>query len=161
MQNTIKYIHQHLIKNGKTVSTAESCTGGILSGILTQLSGSSQYFILGVTTYSNRAKVSILKIPASIINKKGAVSKDIACLMAKNIRQIAKTDFGIGITGIAGPTRATQDKPIGTVFIALADKSKTICKKFTFQGNRASIRKESALKSLQLLKQILNKKVGP
>ena len=152
MQNTIKYIHQHLIKNGKTVSTAESCTGGILSGILTQLSGSSQYFILGVTTYSNRAKVSILKIPASIINKKGAVSKDIACLMAKNIRQIAKTDFGIGITGIAGPTGATPGKPVGTVFICVTNKNRTICKKFIFRGNRATIRKQSALKALDLLR---------
>jgi nicotinamide-nucleotide amidase len=155
MQNITEHIHKSLIKNNKTIATAESCTGGILSSLLTQFSGSSQYFILGVITYNNQAKRSILKVPASIITRKGVVSKDIACLMAKSIRRIAKTDFGIGITGIAGPTGATPDKPVGTVFIALANKNKTICKKFIFQGNRASIRKQSALKALQLLKLVL------
>jgi nicotinamide-nucleotide amidase len=97
----------------------------------------------------------MLKIPALTIAKNGAVSKDVAYLMAKNVRLIAKTDLGIGITGIAGPTGATSNKPVGTVFIAVAKKNKAICKKFVFRGNRASIRKQSALKSLQLLKQIL------
>lgn len=155
MQNTLKDLHKYLKISGKTIAVAESCSGGILSSLLTQLSGSSQYFILGVITYSNQSKINILKIPAPIITKKGAVSKDVAYLMAKNIRRIAKTDYGIGITGIAGPTGATQNKPIGTVFIAIANKNKTICKNFTFQGNRVSIRKQSALKSLELLKQIL------
>ena len=155
MQNIIKYLHKYLIRSGKTLATAESCTGGILSSLLTQLSGSSQYFILGAVTYSNQAKENILKIPSSIIAKNGTVSKNVACLMANNIRHIAKTDLGIGITGIAGPTGATPNKPIGTVFIAVADKNKTICKKFIFRGNRASIRKQSALKALELLKIIL------
>lgn len=155
MQNIIKHIHKSLIKKNKTIATAESCSGGILSSLLTQSSGSSQYFILGVITYSNQAKNNILKIPLSIITGNGAASKDVACLMAKNIRRIAKTDLGIGITGIAGPTGATPDKPVGTVFISVTNKNKTICKKFIFQGSRASIRKQSALKSLQLLKLFL------
>ena len=155
MENITEHIHKSLIKNNKTVATAESCTGGILSSLLTQFSCSSKYFNLGVITYNNQAKESILKIPAPIIAKYGAVSKNIASLMAKNIRQIAKTDFGISITGIAGPTGATLNKPVGTVFIAVTNKSKIICKKFIFQGNRTSIRKQSALKALQLLKQIL------
>ena len=155
MQNITFYIHKSLLKTGRTIATAESCTGGILSSLLTQFSGSSRYFMLGVTTYSNQAKRNVLKVPASTITKKGEVSKDVACLMAENIRRIAKTDFGVGITGIAGPTGATPNKPVGTIFIALANKNITICKRFIFQGNRASIRKQSALKALQLLKLIL------
>ena len=155
MQNIAKYIHKALIKTNRTIATAESCTGGILSGLLTQYSGSSRYFALGIITYSNQTKAKMLKIPALTIAKNGAVSKNIASLMAKNIRLIAKTDFGIGITGIAGPTGAKPGKPIGTVFIAVNSKNKTISKKFIFQGNRASIRRQSALKALQLLKQIL------
>ncbi len=155
MPSLIKHIHKSLIKATKTIATAESCTGGLLSSFLTQLSGSSQYFTLGVTAYSNQAKRSILKVPASVIAKRGTVSKDVASLMAKNIRKIAKANFGIGITGIAGPTGATSNKPIGTVFIAVAGKNKAICKRFIFQGNRISIRKQAALKSLQLLKLFL------
>ncbi len=155
MPSLIKHIHKSLIKASKTIATAESCTGGLLSSFLTQLSGSSQYFTLGVTVYNNQAKRSILKIPASVITKRGAVSKDVASLMAKNIRKITKANFGIGITGIAGPTGATSNKPIGTVFIAVANKNRTICKRFIFHGNRASIRKHSALKALQLLKLVL------
>jgi len=152
MQNITGYIHKSLLKTGKTVAAAESCSGGILSGLLTQYSGSSRYFILGVVAYSNQSKVNILKIPASTIEKKGAVSKETASLMAKNIRRIARTDLGIGITGIAGPTGATPGKPVGTVFICVTNKNRTICKKFIFRGNRATIRKQSALKALDLLR---------
>ena len=152
MKNLIKSIHKTLIKNGKTIATAESCTGGVLAGLLTQLSYSSKYFSLGLITYNNQTKTKILKIPSSAINKYGAVSKEVACLMAKNVKHIAKTDLGIGITGIAGPTGAIPKKPVGTVFIAVANKNKTICRKFIFHGNRSSIRKQSALKTLQLLK---------
>ena len=155
MQNIAGYIHKSLLKTGKTIATAESCSGGILSGLLTQSSGSSRYFTLGVVSYSNQAKIRILKIPASTIAKKDEVSQEVASLMAKNIRRIARTNLGIGITGIAGPTGARPGKPIGTVFICVANENKTICKKFIFRGNRVSIRKQSALKALQLLKQIL------
>ena len=155
MQSLIKHIHKALIKSAKTIATAESCTAGLVSGLLTQLSGSSQYFILGVTAYSDQTKKMILKVPASVITRNGAVSKVTASLMAKNIRKIAKTDFGIAITGIAGPTGATLNKPVGTIFIAVAGKNNTLCKRFLFRGNRNSIRKQAALKSLQLLKLFL------
>ena len=155
MRDIVKEIHDMLIRKQKTLAIAESCTGGLLCGLLTRFSGSSQYFILGVATYSNIAKQSLLKIPASFIKKNGAVSKPVAAAMAKNIRKIAKTDFGIGITGIAGPTGGTPIKPVGTVFIAVANKNKTICARYCFKGNRASIRKKSAVTALQLLKKIL------
>jgi nicotinamide-nucleotide amidase len=158
MKNLIKSIHKTLIKNGKTIATAESCTSGILASILTQLSGSSKYFTLGIITYSNQTKTKILKIPGSTIKKYGAVSREVASLMAKNVKRIAKADFGIGITGIAGPTGAIPNKPVGTVYIAVSDKNKTTCNKFIFRGNRSSIRKQSALKALQSLKLVLKKR---
>ena len=154
-QHIVSQIHKLLIKKQKTIAVAESCTGGSLSELLTDISGSSQYFILGVVTYSNKAKESILKIPHFFISKNGAVSKNVTSRMALRIRKIAKTDFGVGITGIAGPTGGTPGKPVGTVFIALATKNKTTCKKFHLTGKRSTIREKAALKSLELLKRML------
>lgn len=154
----ISQIHKLLIKRQKTVAIAESCTGGLCSALLTQVSGSSKYFILGVVTYSNKAKENILKIPASLIAEKGAVSKETAKLMANSIRKIASSDFGIGITGIAGPTGATPKKPVGTVFIAIDSRDKKICYEFIFKGNRNAIRRNAALKAIELLKTLFVKR---
>lgn len=151
MKDIIYQVHKSLLKNRKTVSTAESCTGGLLSTYLTQISGSSQYFIAGVVPYCNKIKEKVLKIPPSIIAKNGAVSQETALTMARNIRKIAETDFGISITGIAGPTGATSKKKVGTVFIALDTKNSKICKKFIFKGKRLAIKKKAALKALELL----------
>lgn len=151
MQNIILQIHKRLLKTAKTVAVAESCTGGLLSSMLTQTPGSSRYFMLGAVTYSNQAKRDILKIPASVIRIKGAVSKETALLMAGNVRRLAKTDLGIAVTGIAGPTGGTPQKPVGTVFIALSSKNKSTCKKFVFKGSRSAVRKQACLKALQLL----------
>lgn len=155
MELIVKQIHSLLLKNKKTVAVAESCTGGLLSELLTYIGGSSKLFILGVIAYNNKVKADILKVPAGILAKNGAVSADVAKKMAQNIRKTAKSDFGIGITGIAGPSGATPHKPIGTVFIAVSAKNKTICNKFHFTGNRAVIRKKAALKALELLKNSL------
>lgn len=151
MQSAIDKIHRLLIKNQKTISVAESCTGGLISYLLTQSSGSSSYFILGLITYSNEAKNRILKIPSSFIAKKGAVSKEVALKMAQSARKIAKTDLGLGITGIAGPTGATPGKPVGTIFIAVSSSRTTLCRKFRFKGIREQIRKQAAFKSLEML----------
>lgn len=155
MQHLLTQIHKSLIKKKKTLAVAESCTGGLSSFLLTELAGSSHYFLLGVVAYSNKTKERILRIPEKIILKKGAVSAEVAALMAENARRIASSDLGIGITGIAGPAGATIDKPVGTVFISLSSKDKKICQRFQFQGGRAQIRKKAALKSLQLLKKML------
>lgn len=157
MPYIISEIHKLLKKNQKTIAVAESCTAGLVSNLLTQISGSSQYFMLGVVAYSNKAKKTILKIPELIIAKEGAISEDVASRMARRIRKIGKTDFGMGITGIAGPTGASPQKPVGTVFIAIDSKNKKICKKFHFSGSRLSIRKKIALKSLELLKGFIKK----
>jgi nicotinamide-nucleotide amidase len=155
MQLIVIQIHNLLIKNKKTVSVAESCTGGLVSALLTQTSGSSKYFNLGVIAYSNKPKENILNIAPKLIAAKGAVSKEIALKMAQSIRKIAKADFGIGITGIAGPTGGTPLKPVGTVFIAISGKVKTMVRKFIFSGNRTSVREKSALKALELLKNLI------
>jgi len=143
------------MKSAKTIASAESCTAGLLSTLLTQLPGSSQYFKLGVTVYSNQAKENILRIPALTLRKYGAVSEKTARAMAQKIRKLAKADFGIAITGIAGPTGGTARKPVGTVFIALSSKNKNSCKQFIFKGNRNRVRKQATLKALQLLKKSL------
>lgn len=155
MQLIVKQVHKLLIKTGKTIATAESCTGGLLSKLLTDSAGSSQYFVLGLVAYVNKAKRTALKIPAKLIRNKGAVCKETAQAMAEAIRKIAKSDFGIGVTGIAGPTGAAVHRPIGTVFIAIDSKNNKISKRFCFSGGRDAVRRKAALKSLGLLKSCL------
>jgi len=141
----------------KTLAVAESCTGGLISKLLTDIPGSSQYFILGLVTYSNQAKTKLLSIPTSTISQHGAVSRQVAQKMAANVRRLTKTDFGIGVTGIAGPGGDSKKKPIGTVYIATDCARCRNWKKFQFKGNRISIRKKAAQESLRLLRQCLNK----
>ena len=146
-----KQINNKLIKHKKTISVAESCTGGLLSSLLTKHPGASIYFLLGVVAYSNNSKNKILGIHEKIIKKYGAVSDKVAILMAKNIRKKINADFGISITGIAGPTGTTALKPKGTVYIGLSAKNKIICRLFLLSGNREEIRKNAALKAMRLL----------
>ncbi|MDD3087575.1 MAG: CinA family protein [Candidatus Omnitrophica bacterium] len=155
MQNLTKYLHKALIKENKTLAIAESSTAGLISKILTDNPGSSKYLLLGITAYSNQIKNKILKIPASILSKNGAVSEETALLMAKNVRKLAKADLGLAVTGIAGPTGARINKPVGTAFIAVTDGKRNLCQRFLFKGDRSSVRKQTALQSLQLLKSIL------
>lgn len=152
MANEIsKQAHKKLLVKGKTIAVAESCSGGLLSCLLTELSGSSKYFISGVVAYSNNSKEKFLNVPAKIIAKYGAVSKNVALLMAENIRKKSKSDFALSITGIAGPQGATINKPVGTVFICLSSKNKKICRRFSLSGSRQLIRKQSAYYALRLL----------
>lgn len=153
MQPIVRQIHKLLLKKHLSVALAESCTGGLVSKLLTDLSHSSRYFITGLVVYSNKSKAKLLKIPPGLIARHGAVSEKIAVLMAQNVRKAAKSDFGIGLTGIAGPSGGTTLKPVGTVYIAVSGRRNTSCSLFHFQGSRDNIRRKSALKSLELLKQ--------
>ena len=155
MQHIADQIHKTLIKRKRTVSVAESCTGGLVCAALTSISGSSGYFSLGIITYSNQAKHGLLGIPLTLINNKGAVSAEVALKMAEAVRKLAKTDYGISITGIAGPTGGSPWKPVGTVFIAVCDKKRLICRGFRLKGSRASIRKQSVTMALRLFKNFL------
>ncbi|MBU0548561.1 MAG: CinA family protein [Candidatus Omnitrophica bacterium] len=144
-------IHNKLLSQKKTIAVAESCTGGLLCGKLTKNPGASVYFLLGVVAYSNNSKEKILQIPARLISKYGAVSRQIAILMSKNIRKRSKADLGIGITGLAGPGGATVNKPVGTVFISLSAKNKNTCQMLSFRGSRQDIRKKTIHEALRLL----------
>jgi PncC family amidohydrolase len=152
LKKIIRQIHQQLTSQKKTISVAESCTGGQLSNALTCLPGSSGYFLLGVISYSNKSKETILGIPAKIISRYGAVSRQVTILMAQNIRKKARTDLSLSITGIAGPSGATTSKAVGTVYICLGKKNQAVvCRKLNLQGSRKNIRKKSTYEALRLL----------
>lgn len=157
MEAIAEHIHNALIKKRLTVAVAESCTGGLVCRLLTELSGSSKFLLMGVVAYSNLAKEKILGVPPALIARNGAVSKKVAARMAENVRAIAGADIGIGITGIAGPTGGTKSKPVGTVCIAVAAKDKDICQFFRFKGGRSRVRRASAIKSLELLRKMIPK----
>lgn len=147
-----------LSQNKKNLAIAESCTGGLISQKITSIPGSSKYFEYGLVTYSDYAKIKLLKIPEKIIKKFGAVSQEIALLMAENIRKLTNADYGLGITGIAGPNGGTKLKPVGLVFIALSNSKKCICEKYNFSGLRNIIRNQTYQKALNMLKKDLLKK---
>ncbi|MDD5130827.1 MAG: CinA family protein [Candidatus Omnitrophica bacterium] len=151
LKKLLKQIHNRLIKHRKTIAVAESCTGGQLAVLLTSLPGASEYFLLGLVAYSNKSKEKILGIPSKIIARYGAVSRQVAVLMAKNIRRKTSANLSLGITGIAGPTGASSGKPVGTVYICLSKKNRVLCRKFNFCGSRRKIRNQAAQAALNLL----------
>jgi nicotinamide-nucleotide amidase len=160
--DTLPQVVADLLKQSKkTVTTAESCTGGLLAKYLTDLSGSSDYFKQGWITYADEAKTSLLGVSESILREHGAVSEPVAKAMAIGARERAKSDFALAITGIAGPTGGTEAKPVGTVCLALADSDKVTARKFLFSGDREMIRDRSAKMALTMLRYHLIGKVIP
>lgn len=141
-----------LKESGKTLSVAESCTGGLVAQRLTGVSGSSAYFIEGVTAYANEAKIRTLSVPRDLIETRGAVSAEVAEAMAKGMRERAATDFAISVTGIAGPTGGTQEKPVGLVFIGYADARQTKSFKIILPGDRYLIRWRASQAALDYLR---------
>ena len=137
---------------GKTVTSAESCTGGLLAGMLTELPGSSVYFNQGWVTYANSAKKLMLGVPANILERDGAVSEPVVTVMAKGARQRAKADFAVAISGIAGPDGGSAEKPVGTVCIALAGADGTGAHTFNFSGDRDMIRDRACKMALAMLR---------
>ncbi len=140
-----------LTKLKKTVAVAESCTGGLVGKLLTDVPGSSNYFLCGWVVYSNTAKITELGVEPEIIEKKGAVSEAVAAAIAAGARSQSSADYAIGITGIAGPGGATADKSVGLVYISLAKADETCVQKYTFSGDRDSIRKRAANAAINLL----------
>lgn len=134
-----------------TLAVAESCTGGLISSRITDVSGSSKYFKMGVVAYSNRAKEVLLGISKKYMQKYGAVSKQAALKMAKGVRLLARANIGIGVTGIAGPTGGTKHKPIGLVYIALAGDKKQIVKEFRFKGHRKDVKFQASQAALDMI----------
>ncbi|MBI5762023.1 MAG: competence/damage-inducible protein A [Planctomycetes bacterium] len=143
-----------LIEQGKTISTAESCTGGLISKRLTDVSGSSAYLVQAFVTYANSAKERLLEIPPALIAQHGAVSAPVAEAMAANCRRISGTDYALSATGVAGPTGGTREKPVGLVFVGLATAEKSVVKELRFGENlsRDEIRDRTAKAALNLLR---------
>ena len=141
-----------LTKKRLKISFAESCTGGLLSSSITSISGSSKVFTIGLVTYSNQSKISVLKVPKNIIRKHGAVSYETCLAMVKNLSKISKTNISVSITGIAGPKGGTKKKPVGMVFIGIKKYNKTLVKKHLFKNKkRTSIQKAAVIKALNLI----------
>ncbi len=151
-QRLEEIVLEELIKKKYTLSTAESCTGGMLSTFITEVSGVSNVFKEGVVTYSNEAKMSRLGVRKITLDSFGAVSEETAVEMLKGL----STDVGISITGIAGPTGGTAEKPVGTVYIGIKIESKYFVNRYQFKGDRNKIRTKSALTALFELQKLLN-----
>jgi nicotinamide-nucleotide amidase len=150
---TLEEVVGELLKRrGYTLATAESCTGGLLAGRITEVPGSSEYFLEGVVSYSNEAKNDLLGVPKELIEEHGAVSEQVAEAMAAGIRKRAGSTFGIGVTGIAGPGGGSEEKPVGLVYIALADDSQSTARKFIFPGDRQFIRTLSVNAALDMIR---------
>ncbi len=144
-----------LEKKKKTLAVAESCSGGLLGSLITDTPGSSAYFLGGVIAYHNKVKMRELGVAETLLKKYGAVSEPVAEAMARGIREKLGSDFGIGITGIAGPDGGTMKKPVGLVYIALASKNKILVKKHILRGNRHEIKTRAAHRALNLLRLLL------
>ncbi len=152
MKNLSQKVVRLLIKKRLKISFAESCTGGLLSSSITSISGSSKVFEIGLVTYSNKSKISTLKVPKKIIMKHGAVSIETCLFMVKNLNKISKTNISVSITGIAGPKGKTKKKPVGLVFIGIKKGNKTLVKKYLFKNKkRISIQRIAVIKALNLI----------
>ena len=150
---TLEYaVYRLLKKYHKTIAVAESCTGGLVSDKLTNITGISECFVEGVVAYSNKAKVEILGVPKSLIGKYGAVSPQVARAMAEGIKKRSSANIGVGITGIAGPTGATKEKPVGLVYIAVAVDNEVETKECRFKGSRIDIKTFSANTALNMMR---------
>ncbi len=151
LQNQAKKILQIAEGKGLKISTAESCTGGLVSALLTEIAGSSAAFERGFVTYSNQAKHELLGVKQDTLKKFGAVSKETAYAMAKGAIKNSKADISVAITGIAGPNSDSTSKPVGLVYIAISSKSKIQIRKFNFFGNRNQVRESSLIAALSML----------
>ena len=137
-------------EKGRTLSIAESCTGGLVCDRITNVSGSSDYFMGGMVTYSNESKAEHLGIPLSIIKRHGAVSQQVARRMAQGVRKAFHTTFGLSTTGVAGPTGGTKRSPLGRVFIGISDGRRTWVKREDLKGSRREIKKKATEKALRV-----------
>ena len=149
---TIQLLHKKLIKNKLTISVAESCTGGLLAHNLTKSANSSKYFQMGLTTYSNKAKIKILKVNKNLIKKYGAVSKECCKSMVQNLSKISQSKINVSITGIAGPGGASRNKPVGLVYIGIQKGRTFLVKENKFKSkNRNTIQKFTVREVIKII----------
>jgi nicotinamide-nucleotide amidase len=144
-----------LKKYGNTLATAESCTGGAIASLITTVPGSSNYFKGAIVAYENQVKTKQLMVAEPLIEQHGAVSKEVVEAMAEGCLNLLNTDFAISTSGVAGPTGGSPEKPVGTVWIAVASKEKTISEKYRFGENRERNITKSVMSALNMLRKIL------
>ena len=154
-----KTIGDYLRNKGWTLAISESCTGGLICDRITNVSGSSDYFMGGMVNYSNESKSKHLGVPPNDIRRYGAVSPQVARKMAQGVQKAFHTTFGLSTTGVAGPTGGTKRSPVGRVYIGMASGRRTWVKKLDLKGNRREIKKQAAERSLDLLYKRLNKNI--
>tara|TARA_B100001540_G_scaffold25785_1_gene21248 strand:+ start:81 stop:551 length:471 start_codon:yes stop_codon:yes gene_type:complete len=156
MKNMSKKLVKLLSKKKLKISFAESCTGGLLSSSITSISGSSKVFTVGLVTYSNQAKINILKVPKKVIMKNGAVSYETCLSMVKNLNKISNTSISVSITGVAGPKGGTKEKPVGLVYIGVKKGKKIVIKKNIFKNkNRSSIQRSTVNQAHKMILNII------
>lgn len=153
----ISAINQKLVQENLKITCAESCTGGLLSGLFTEIDGSSKIFDRGFIVYSNQSKIDLLNVDKKLLEEFGAVSGEVALAMARGALENSQANIAIAITGIAGPTGATLDKKVGTIFIALVTKNFYQIEKFIFGNNRNENRNLTLENSLIMLENFLQK----
>jgi nicotinamide-nucleotide amidase len=144
-----------LLENKLKICTAESCTGGLIAKSFTDLAGSSDWFECGFVTYSNASKTKMIAVPESVISEYGAVSEAVANAMASGALRNSTAHVSIAVTGIAGPAGGSADKPVGTVWIAVASDKHSVAKKYLFQGDREAIRNATMLIAIEMMLQLL------
>lgn len=145
-----------LTERGLTLAVAESCTGGLIGHRLTNVPGSSACFLGGVVAYHDRAKAGILGVDEDVLTREGAVSEAVAVAMARGVRRLLDADLAVGVTGVAGPSGGTPEKPVGTVFMALADRSgETFARQCRWEGDREENKARSAQAALELVRAYL------
>ena len=159
MQKTVEEIFSILEKKKELLSSAESCTGGLLATVLTEVPGSSKFFEGGVTAYSNFAKQRLLGVDGTLLSTVGAVSQEVVVAMAQLVRAKLDAHYGIAITGVAGPGGGTKEKPVGTVWWAISDSGGTTSECLVLTGDRNSIRNQTVEIVLKELLNILKSKV--
>ena len=140
-----------------TLAVAESCTGGKLGDMITEVPGSSDYFLGGVISYSNDAKADLLGVDRKTLKAKGAVSEDVAVQMAQGARKRLRAAVGVGITGIAGPSGGTPAKPVGLVYIAVNSEKSSVCSRSLFRGSRSEVKRQSAETALEMLRDFIER----
>jgi nicotinamide-nucleotide amidase len=149
-----------LAGKGKTVSAAESCTGGLISSLFTSIPGSSQYYLGSVTSYANSVKAGVLGVPEEIISKYGAVSEECVMAMAEGVRKLTGSDFSVATSGIAGPGGGSETKPVGLVWIAVSSEVGTEAFRFVFRGDRKRNIDRFAANALNLLRVKVKKELN-
>jgi PncC family amidohydrolase len=155
MHPLLSQLHELCLVRKLTIATAESCTGGLISALLTSLPGSSAYFRGGVCSYSNEAKCRLIGVSAELIRNLGAVSENVAKSMAEGARKVFDADISVAVTGIAGPGGGSAEKPVGTVYVGFATQSATEVLRLSLDGDRDSIRAQTCLFALSELYQLI------